>query len=178
MNLIQDVIQDAGEPNSVPRTASGTIVAPKSKADTTNPKDLLGVKKVSLTKVPSVAVAHLAHAMMNGASKYGPYNWRDKEVQADIYVDAAMRHLWAWFEGEETAEDSLVHHLGHAMACCAILLDAQESGKLVDNRPICDDPEIFSRVANRIADRWKQYQESLTKETENHTRFPGRILER
>jgi hypothetical protein len=28
-----------------------------------------------------------------------------------------------------------VHHLGHAMACCAILLDARETGNLADNRP-------------------------------------------
>lgn len=106
-----------------------------SKALTANPKDLLGAAKVSISKLPAVAVLHGAHAMMNGADKYGPYNWRDKKVRAVIYVDAAARHLEAWFEGEETAEDSGVHHLGHAIACCAILLDAQETGNLVDDRP-------------------------------------------
>lgn len=121
-----------------------------SKADSTNPKDLLGVKKVSITKLPSVAVAHAAHAMMNGAEKYGPYNWRSKKVIAGIYVDAAMRHIWDWFEGQETATDSGVHHLGHAIACCAILLDAQETGNLVDDRPICNDPDLFDRVMGKI----------------------------
>lgn len=101
----------------------------------TNPKDLIGAKKVSITKLPMVAILHGAHAMMNGASKYGPYNWRGNKVVASIYVDAAMRHLAAWYEGEELAADSKCHHLGHAIASEAILLDAMETGNLADDRP-------------------------------------------
>lgn len=74
--------------------------------------------------------------MMNGAQKYGPYNWRGNAVISSIYVDALMRHAMAWFdEKEEVAEDSKVHHLGHVIACAAILLDAQATGNLVDDRP-------------------------------------------
>jgi Domain of unknown function (DUF5664) len=108
----------------------------QSKADTPNPKDLLGAKKPSMTKLPAVAVAHGNHAMMNGAEKYGAYNWRAKKVIASIYIDAAKRHLDAWFEGEETADDSGVHHLGHAIASIAILLDAQTTGNMIDDRPV------------------------------------------
>ena len=75
-------------------------------------------------------------AMMDGAEKYGPYNWRKISVRASIYIDAAKRHLDAWFEGQECASDSKVHHLGHALACCAILLDAQACGRLIDDRPL------------------------------------------
>lgn len=100
-----------------------------------NPKDLLGAKKAPLSLVPSSGLIHTAMAMGNGAQKYGPYNWRDKNVQAMIYVDAAMRHLISWVDGEECAQDSGVHHLGHAAACMFILLDAIENGNLVDNRP-------------------------------------------
>jgi hypothetical protein len=100
-----------------------------------NPKDLLGISKVSMTKVSPIALAHEALAMMDGAEKYGPYNWRDNKVIASIYVDALMRHVWAWFDGEETAQDSGVHHLGHARACLNILLDAQATDCLHDDRP-------------------------------------------
>jgi hypothetical protein len=100
-----------------------------------NPKDLIGSKKVSISKVPPTAVMHCATAMMDGADKYGSFNWRENAVVASIYIDAALRHLYGWFEGEETASDSKAHHLGHAMACCAILLDALETGNLVDDRP-------------------------------------------
>jgi hypothetical protein len=115
----------------------------------TNPKDLLGVRKVSLTKLPPTALAHAGFAMMNGAEKYGPYNWRDKPVIASIYVDAAERHLNAWFDGEEDAADSGARHLGHAMACLAILLDAQESGNLVDDRPAAGRG-TFCRVLEQL----------------------------
>ena len=123
--------------------------------ETANPKDLLGVKKVSLTKLPPVAVLHAAHALMNGATKYGPYNWRDKAVRASIYVDACERHLNAWLDGEEDATDSGVHHLGHAIACLAILLDAQEAGKLVDDRPL-QGAGGFCRVLDRLNQKIKE----------------------
>lgn len=104
--------------------------------DGVNPKDALGVKKVSLSKLPAVAIAHGAHAMMDGARKYGAYNWRDKRIIASVYVDACKRHIEEWFDSQvEVAEDSGVHHLGHGIACLAILLDAQATGNLVDDRP-------------------------------------------
>jgi hypothetical protein len=103
--------------------------------ESNNPKDRIGQAKVSLTKIPGVALLHEAKAMMNGASRYGAFNWRDHSVLASIYVDAALRHLYSWFEGEEEAQDSGVHHLGHLRACTAILLDAQATGNLVDDRP-------------------------------------------
>jgi hypothetical protein len=112
-----------------------------SKATTSNPKDLVGSNKVSLSKLPAIAVAHGAMAMMDGADKYNPYNWRAKAVTASIYVDAAKRHLDCWFEGQECASDSKVHHLGHAIGCCAILLDAQANSRLIDDRPILLDDD-------------------------------------
>lgn len=124
------------------------LITPASKAETSNPKDLFGSLKVSISKLPVVAVIHGAHAFMDGARKYGPYNWRAKKVIASIYIDAAMRHLMDWFEGEETAKDSGVHHLGHAIACCAILLDAQETGNLVDDRP--NGQGVATRVLERL----------------------------
>lgn len=101
-----------------------------------NPKDLIGVKKAPLHLVPPAAIIHEAMAMKNGAAKYGPYNWRAKNVIASIYVAAAQRHIMAWFDGEEVAGDSGVHHLGHARACLGIILDAQETDSLHDDRPL------------------------------------------
>jgi len=103
--------------------------------DGINPKDRFGLQKLSISKVPSTALATCAGAMMLGAEKYGPYNWREKDVRATVYVDAALRHLYAWFEGEEVDPESGVSHLGHVMACAAILIDAQHMGRLADDRP-------------------------------------------
>jgi hypothetical protein len=120
-----------------------------------NPKDSLGIKKVSITKLPMVGIAHGSHAMMYGADKYGPYNWRDNAVIASIYIDATMRHLMAWFDQkEELAQDSGVHHLGHVLANMAILLDAQETGNLIDDRPHSGKAaEVLARLNDVVAKR-------------------------
>lgn len=103
--------------------------------DTANPKDLLGIKKPPLDLIPAAAELHESMAMANGAGKYGPYNWRGKQVRASIYIAAALRHLKSWQDGERVASDSGVHHLGHARACLGILLDAEATGNLIDDRP-------------------------------------------
>lgn len=115
-----------------------------------NPKDLIGKAKASLSKIPTIASAWCAAAMMNGANKYGAYNWRGKEVIASIYVDACKRHLDLWFEGQRLADDSGVHHLGHAMACCGLLLDAEATGNLVDDRQ--DACEALQEVFDEIVE--------------------------
>lgn len=118
----------------------------------TNPKDLLGIKKVSTSKFPAAALIHGAHAMMNGAEKYGPYNWRGNKVRASVYLDACDRHLIAYREREQNAADSGVHHLGHAIACLAIILDAEETGNLVDDRPEKGQGtlELLARINKQI----------------------------
>jgi hypothetical protein len=126
--------------------------------ESTNPKDRIGLAKVSYTKVPAIAILHTAHAMMNGSGKYGPYNWREHDVLASAYVDAGHRHLDSWWEGEEEAQDSHVHHLGHLSACGAIILDAQANGVLKDDRPKSNGS--YARVlaelnAKILADRMK-----------------------
>jgi hypothetical protein len=102
----------------------------------TNPKDLIGATKVDLSVVPPAALLHLASAMMDGAKKYGPFNWRENKVKGRVYVTAMMRHLLQYLDGEDIDPTSGVHHLGHAMACAAILLDARETGNLADDRPL------------------------------------------
>jgi hypothetical protein len=119
-------------------SAENVVTPPKSKSLGSNPKDLLGSKKPSLSKIPSIALLWEALAMMDGAGKYNPYNWRANKVIASIYVDACKRHLDAWFEGQQFADDSGCHHLGHARACLGILLDAEATGNLIDDRPTTD----------------------------------------
>lgn len=101
----------------------------------TNPKDLLGIKKVQLNLVPPSSIIYQALAMEDGAVKYGPYNWRLNKVIATIYIAAAQRHLASWLDGEENAQDSQKPHLAHALACIGIIVDALETGNLHDDRP-------------------------------------------
>lgn len=101
---------------------------------TDNPKDLIGDTKPSLRAVPMIAVYEMGKAMLDGMRKYGLFNWRENAVRSDVYIDAAQRHINAWNDGENVASDSGVHHLAHAMACMAIIIDAEHAGKLMDTR--------------------------------------------
>jgi hypothetical protein len=99
----------------------------------TNPKDMISNDKVPLHLWPETATVYASLAMLDGALKYGRSNWRHAGARASVYYDAARRHLNRWFEGEEL-DESGAPHLGHALACIAILVDSAEAGKLVDDR--------------------------------------------
>lgn len=101
----------------------------------TNPKDGVGATKLPLSLVPASATALASLAHLDGALKYGLWNWRVAGVRVSVYADAALRHITKWVNGEELDQDSGVHHLGHAIACLNILVDAAACGKLVDDRP-------------------------------------------
>lgn len=103
--------------------------------DAANPKDAVGQLKPQLHAIPPSALIALGLAMENGEAKYGLMNWRDKAVIASVYYDAAQRHLLSWWDGEDVAADSKIHHLAHVMACCAILIDAEITNSLSDDRP-------------------------------------------
>lgn len=102
----------------------------------TNPKDAIGSKKVGLSAVPAQVVMELGLALgCEGAPRYGRHNYRIAGVRASVYYDAAMRHLMAWWEGEDIDPDSGLPHVVKAMACMAVLRDAQINNKLSDDRP-------------------------------------------
>lgn len=100
-----------------------------------NPKQAFGDKKVPLHLVPGPAMAYCAQALKEGSRKYGAFNWRHTSVEVQTYVGATMRHLMAFVDGEDMDPESGNPHLAHAIASLAILIDAIESGKVIDNRP-------------------------------------------
>jgi hypothetical protein len=99
-----------------------------------NPKDIIGSSKLPMHLWPATATAMGCIGMLNGLCKYGRSNWRAVGIKPSIYVDAAMRHLLAWFEGEENDQDDGVPHLAAAIACIAIIIDARAAGKMHDDR--------------------------------------------
>jgi hypothetical protein len=112
-------------PEFPPHQADGTI----------NPKDAAALKRVPMHLLPPVGVAYGAMACLDGARKYGPYNWRERPISLTQYVGAMQRHLAALLDGEDCAQDSKLPHLAHIVATAAILLDAQNAGALLDDRP-------------------------------------------
>jgi hypothetical protein len=100
-----------------------------------NPKSVYGVQKPPMHLNPPTALVLMSEVFKLGAEKYGPYNWREKSVSANVYVAAALRHIHSYYDGEDQDSESGVSHLAHAMACMAIILDATVTGNLIDDRP-------------------------------------------
>ncbi len=100
-----------------------------------NPKDIAGASKPSLAFVPVKPLWEIGQGMAEGAKKYGPYNWRDTPIQAHAYYNAALRHLLAWWDGEDTDPDSGIHHVSKAMTCLLVLRDAMIENSWIDDRP-------------------------------------------
>jgi len=103
-----------------------------------NPKTALGEAKPKMSDTPTISLRLLGQVHSMGADKYGAFNWRENIVSATVYYDAAMRHLMAYYDGENIDPESGLPHLAHIMACCSILLDAENQGSLNDNRPTTD----------------------------------------
>lgn len=124
----------------------------------TNPKDAAATGRVPLGLLSPIAKAHWALAQHCGRVKYGAWNWREAGARASIYIDAICRHADAYLSGEtyDPADDT--HHLGNVMACCAILLEAEAAGKLVDDRPPhIDMRATYADVERRMADLTAKY---------------------
>lgn len=115
-----------------------------------NPKDAIGVRKAPFSTLPANVIAEVGVAMLEGACKYGRANYRVMGVRSSVYYDAAMRHLTAWWEGEDIDPDSGLSHITKAIATLFVLRDAMTNdGMLEDDRP--PSPEPFFPRLNALA---------------------------
>lgn len=121
-----------------------------------NPKDAIGSRKVPFHLVPQQVVGEIALGMLEGACKYGAYNYRAIGVRSSVYHAAAKRHLGAWWEGQDIDPRSGLHHITKAIASLVVLRDAMIQGKCEDDRPPpVADPDWVEKLnaeAARILD--------------------------
>ena len=101
----------------------------------TNPKEAIGADKAPLELVPDTLMVEASLAFLEGALKYGRFNWRAAGVRSSTYRAALQRHLIRWWNGEDADPATGVKHLASVAACVGILLDAEACGKLNDDRP-------------------------------------------
>ena len=134
-----------------------------------NPKDSVGIKKVPYSTVPAEVTAEVGLAMLEGALKYGRHNYRSIGVRASVYYDAALRHLNAWWEGQDTDPDSGLPHLVKCLACLYVIRDSQVIGNWVDDRPpALPNPDWVAELNKKAEDLLAKYpspKEAYTNET-------------
>lgn len=121
-----------------------------------NPKEAFGDKKMPMDLLPDTATVQFNLAFLEGALKYGQYNWRVAGVKSSTYVRAARRHLSKWWNGQNVDPLTHVHELASVGACVAIMLDAIAVDMLTDDRPPRADMEKALADAAVISAHLKQ----------------------
>lgn len=132
----------------------------------TNPKDLLGIKKVPFSVISAPVLAELGLAMFEGARKYGRHNYRIAGVRGSVYYDACLRHLMAWWEGEDIDSDSELNHITKAIACLVVLRDGMLLGNWVDDRPPKSKKGWINKFNNKISGIINKYPKAIKPYTE------------
>lgn len=69
----------------------------------------------ALREIVKVSLFGMSPTKANGSPRkaYPARNW-EKGLDYDEVYDSAMRHLTDWYLGEDTNEESGLHHLSHA----------------------------------------------------------------
>lgn len=129
-----------------------------------DPKQEAGEAKIPFAALPFAVLAEDAIAHGEGALKYGRHNWREGHVLASTYFAAAMRHLSAWFEGEDIDPDSGLSHLTKARASLAVLRDAQIQGRAIDDRPAPSPPGLMGDLNRASVEMARRVRARFTPE--------------
>lgn len=86
--------------------------------------------KPELSLVPRASLEAIARAMTFGKNKYGRDNWRLGFEDNMRVMDACLRHLAAFNDGEICDPESGLCHLDHAIANLAFLTHYYKQGEL------------------------------------------------
>ena len=89
--------------------------------------------KPPLSLIPLAALEAEAKVFAFGAAKYGRDNFK-LGMEWTRLVDACLRHVYAFSNGEDIDKESGLSHLGHARCCLSMLLYYTENNKGKDDR--------------------------------------------
>lgn len=79
------------------------------------------------------ALEAIAAVLGFGAQKYAAHNWRGGLAYSRL-LDAALRHLYAFADGEDNDPESGLSHVAHAGCCIVFLLGMIEHMPELDDR--------------------------------------------
>lgn len=89
--------------------------------------------KTRLDLIPFGAVRQIADVLAFGAEKYEAHNWCNGMEWSRVYA-ALLRHVTAWWEGEDLDAETGLSHLAHAGCCLMFLLEYERNGWGTDDR--------------------------------------------
>ncbi|MEK0326139.1 MAG: DUF5664 domain-containing protein [Nitrosopumilus sp.] len=91
------------------------------------------VGKLRFDLLPARPLEAVAAIYTYGATKYDDNNWRGGMSWGRVF-GATMRHLWAFWRGEDNDSESNLPHLAHAAFGLLTLLEYMETHKELDDR--------------------------------------------
>jgi hypothetical protein len=97
------------------------------------------------------AMVQIAQVLTFGAQKYDAHNWRGGIAWSRV-LGAALRHLTAFIDGEDTDPESGISHLAHAGCCIMFLLEYEKTHKELDDRYKHPQQEIFIPLGSDITE--------------------------
>ena len=133
-----------------------------------NPKDIVGIRKVSMSVLPTPVMWEVSLGMMEGALKYGRHNYRAIGVRASVYYDATQRHLTDWWEGQDIDPASNLNHITKAISSLTVLRDSMIRDNWVDDRPPATDPAFLQELNDRASLLVDQYADRNPKHYTNN----------
>ena len=104
--------------------------------------------------IAPLALEALVGVYTYGAQKYADHNWR-KGIRWSRVFGAVMRHLWAFWRGENKDPESGLLHLSHAMWGCAALIDYYYTKQHLDDRykePVANNADEEKRISPNNTD--------------------------
>lgn len=89
--------------------------------------------KPRMSLIPRAALEAEARVMGFGERKYSSQNWRAGFAVSRL-LDAALRHIVAYADGETLDPESGLSHLAHARCCLAFAIEQEVYGTGTDDR--------------------------------------------
>lgn len=90
--------------------------------------------KTRFDLIPMSSLRTAAEVLEYGTEKYAAWNWA-KGMPWSVPYACMMRHLDAWYRGEEIDPESGKSHLGHAMCNLLMLTHYEDFYPEGDDRP-------------------------------------------
>lgn len=89
--------------------------------------------KPLLALCPTEGIRLMGQAMTYGAKKYGAHNYLGGITSIRL-LSACLRHVTAYIAGEDNDGESGISHIGHALACLAMLAEMNKRKPELDDR--------------------------------------------
>lgn len=95
--------------------------------------------KPRMSLVPPKAILEVAKVLTYGAKKYSAENWRKVPEAHQRYLDAALRHINQYHQGQIIDNETGINHLAHAICSLLFIVELDQ----LNNKSLKTTPELY-----------------------------------